>query len=501
MENIEDSVQLLKDQIQTQQKLISIAEDSPLSVASLWSPFCCDWEGKQEHPERNKCLKPMERIAGDLYYCSSCDIKERRSSQLTCLEGHGSEAHLLATGNRFGKSDVGAMLSVAHALGSADPACKMFLENNGLDPNFIQKEAGVVWAVAISFSDALEYLRPKLDRFLPKGTTKKNWGARGRAEAVLPNGGRIVSMSYEMKRKKFQGGEINFGWIDEEDPDPSVFEEMLLRCTDRNGWILITATPLNGLTWTYEKFYEKALEGYTYVHGTGLDNPFIDPRVLRRKVRGMTESMQRARLFGHFTSQSGLIYQNFNPSIHVIKPFEIPKDGKIFRSIDFGVRNPFCCLWFYWDQKGRFGADDAVYVFREYYKTERTVIENGKRILDLSKKDQKVLFTVADSAGKGDRLLLSRELKIPTKPSPKELGLVNMIELVLDRLAIHADSKPRLFFFSSCTNLIKEIKKYRWKDTRSKDEPVKADDHALDALRYAIGFLSRYNKLNKRGRS
>ena len=41
----------------------------------------------------------------------------------------------------------------------------------------------------------------------------------------------------------------------------------------------------------------------------------------------------------------------------------------------------------------------------------------------------------------------------------------------------------RLFIFSTCRNLIREIKSYWWgKD----DMPVKKDDHALDALRYYI---------------
>lgn len=42
---------------------------------------------------------------------------------------------------------------------------------------------------------------------------------------------------------------------------------------------------------------------------------------------------------------------------------------------------------------------------------------------------------------------------------------------------------PKLFIFSSCVNLIREIKGYTWGEGES---PVKRDDHALDALRYFI---------------
>ena len=41
----------------------------------------------------------------------------------------------------------------------------------------------------------------------------------------------------------------------------------------------------------------------------------------------------------------------------------------------------------------------------------------------------------------------------------------------------------RLKIFSTCVNLIREFKSYWWSEG---DNPVKKDDHALDALRYYI---------------
>ena len=41
----------------------------------------------------------------------------------------------------------------------------------------------------------------------------------------------------------------------------------------------------------------------------------------------------------------------------------------------------------------------------------------------------------------------------------------------------------KLFIFSSCVNLIREIKGYFWKN---QDAPVKKDDNCLDELRYFI---------------
>ena len=47
----------------------------------------------------------------------------------------------------------------------------------------------------------------------------------------------------------------------------------------------------------------------------------------------------------------------------------------------------------------------------------------------------------------------------------------------------------QLFIFSSCTNLIREFKTYRWNGS---DAPIKKDDHALDELRYYV--MQNFNK-------
>ena len=51
-------------------------------------------------------------------------------------------------------------------------------------------------------------------------------------------------------------------------------------------------------------------------------------------------------------------------------------------------------------------------------------------------------------------------------------------------------NETKLFIFSSCKNLIREIKSYRWNGS---DSPIKKDDHALDELRYYIMHIQKEN--------
>ena len=49
----------------------------------------------------------------------------------------------------------------------------------------------------------------------------------------------------------------------------------------------------------------------------------------------------------------------------------------------------------------------------------------------------------------------------------------------------------RLKIFSTCTNLIREMKNYWWSEN---DNPIKKDDHCLDELRYYIMSLTESRK-------
>jgi len=63
------------------------------------------------------------------------------------------------------------------------------------------------------------------------------------------------------------------------------------------------------------------------------------------------------------------------------------------------------------------------------------------------------------------------------------------IRRVADRLTVQGDGRPRLTMDPGCVNVIREFGAYLWKPGR--DEPVKKDDDAMDALRYAVGGLKR----------
>jgi phage terminase large subunit-like protein/phage terminase large subunit len=303
----------------------------------------------------------------------------------------------------------------------------------------------------------------------------------------LPNGGKILSLSSESGREKYQGGSVSLVVLDEEHPK-DIFDESMLRCIDLRGKVICTMTPLKGITWVHDVFIENPQIGYGKYSISGLDNPYISSVKMRKAIAHMSEEAQRSRLFGEFTNQQGLVYSEFKREIHVVESFVPPADWSRDRAIDFGVRNPFCCLYFAHDER-----DDVLHVYDEYYQTEKTSLENGRRLNDIQRrKREHYRWTVADPESRDGRMTLMRECSIDTKPAPKHLGVVETINWVKERLALDAAGMPHLVIHSNCKNLLRELRLYKWSTGKGQDKPVKANDHALDALRYEIAFLKRW---------
>ena len=203
----------------SRQRLLSIATNYPLALARVWVPHCHRWDGFGANSDSIRgCGRPMRRLSAGVYRCDHCDIEEVRTSQFEALNrlNDTPEAFLATGGNRAGKTELGAMLAIATAAGSDVWWVRQWLELNNLPIDLVPKKPSTVWYAALSYGDALEYGRPKLERYAPAGTKYTRWRAQDRASMKLPNGGRVVSLSCDAGREKFQGAAVSMVWIDEE---------------------------------------------------------------------------------------------------------------------------------------------------------------------------------------------------------------------------------------------------------------------------------------------
>ncbi|MBQ8407217.1 MAG: terminase family protein, partial [Clostridia bacterium] len=398
-------------------------------------------------------------------------------------------------GNRSGKTECGAVESVYLA--------------RGVHPYKKNKDGVSGWVVSLSQQVQRDVAQKKVLHYIRKDWIEEIVMISGRKDApesgiidfiriknVFGGTSVIGFKSCDQGREKFQGTSLDFVWFDEE-PPKDIYLECRIRVMDRQGEIFGTMTPLKGLTFIYTDIYMNKLNDpeVWYEFMEWQDNPYLSQKEIDWMANSLDERELESRRFGKFASSEGLVYPEFDEQIHVIEPFQVPKEWQDNISIDPGLNNPLSAHWYAVD------FDDNVYVLYEHFAAGRDVDYHAaelKRISDLLgwKRDAKGrLCALIDSAAKQRtlsgvksvaELFYERDILVNTDVEKDLFSGIARVKSYLNQ----KNGLPNIYIFSCCTNLIRELKSYFW---GSGDTPRKTDDHCLDEMRYYL--MSRPKKL------
>ena len=226
-------------------------------------------------------------------------------------------------------------------------------------------------------------------------------------------------------------------------------------------------------------------------------------RAYLARLDSLTGARYQRMRWGKWVAAEGLVYEGWDESVHVIDRFKIPPEWARWISIDLGFTNPTCIQWWAEDSDGR------LYLHRELYRTRTLVEDHAKRMLELMKypsgqwREPQPRGVICDHDAE-DRATLERHLGLRTSAAKKTVS--DGIQAVQSRLKVQADGKPRLFVFRDSlvepdedlaaralpTRAVEEITGYVWavkpgsSGSELKEEPMKKDDHAMDAMRYMV---------------
>ncbi|HKL74325.1 MAG TPA: hypothetical protein VJ903_05470, partial [Clostridia bacterium] len=290
---------------------------------------------------------------------------------------------------------------------------------------------------------------------------------------------------------------LDYVWFDEE-PPKDIYEECKMRVLDKKGDLYGTMTPLKGLTWVYDEIYlnKYASKEIFYIQMEWADNPFLDTEEVEEITSTLSDSSLASRRYGHFDTNCGLVYPEFDENIHVIEPFDVPYAWQDLISIDPGLRNPLSAHFYCVD------FDGNVYVVGEHYEKDKDVDYHSAKINELADKldwhrlSNGSLEAIIDSAASSRTLSASksvaelfceRKINVNCKVNKEVFSGISLVKSYLE--------KKKLFIFRSCPNLIREFKSYWWGKA---DRPIKTDDHAMDELRYYIMTRPKNNPPKKR---
>jgi phage terminase large subunit len=203
---------------------------------------------------------------------------------------------------------------------------------------------------------------------------------------------------------------------------------------------------------------------------------------------------------GRWVQAEGVVYDGWDPAVHLIDRFPIPASWRRVLSIDFGFTNPFCAQLWAIDDDGR------MYLYREIYHTRRLVEDHAAHLRQLLAGEPCPEAVVCDTDAE-DRATLEKHLGIGTTAAVKDVS--PGIQAVAARLRRAGDGKPRLFILRDslverdsdledrklpcCT--AEEFDGYVWNTAANRkqgEDPLKKDDHGCDALRYAVMHAEQF---------
>jgi phage terminase large subunit-like protein len=446
------------------------------------------------------------------------------------LEVHSSKSKevLLVAANRFGKSVTGMREALWRATGT-HPYKKV-------------RPHEVIWCGFVDYGFYNKVTKRLFREWCPKDSLIAFHEAEKWAEIRRSDGGvcSIYFLSYEMGRESWQGGKVDFVWLDEELPE-DIFREAYARVIDARGDLLLTQTPVSGLGWAYDEIYLPARAGVRKTHivqgalaerdpdreyevGESLV-PHLDREQIVRFASIIRNPDERAiRIFGEFRGRSGGVYQ-YKPEIHLVRGFKVPHHFEVWGGVDPGYHG-FAAVLLAMDPLGKAAVVGEYFSQKEPHTVRIEALwKLCQETLPLEEDDFVVFY--CDTANPQD----IQELNIWANQSGTRMvftalgqGLkartagIQRVQEYLDprpgrtpppwvvrEMENPTESEPMLYLSSSLgsrwqeeeagfdtSRLIWELQRYTWKRRRRGGEPTDADEdsaggaHMLAALRYAM---------------
>ncbi len=237
-----------------------------------------------------------------------------------------------------------------------------------------------------------------------------------------------------------------------------------------------------------KKWIDKAEAGdpnYYALHFTLDDNPYVGEEYKQRIRDSLSGLFYKRNYLGLWCLAEGAIFDFFDHSIHVLRKPPTAAEYWI-AGIDYGTTNAFACVLIgvstgKYTQTGR-----KLWVEKEYYWSSKV---QGRQKVNSEYAEEVCQFLepygikhiyIDPSAASFKLELQRRGLHVIDANNDVENGIQYMSSEM---------RKGNLFVCDECKNTIREIEGYVWDPKASEkgyDEPLKKDDHTVDALRYAV---------------
>jgi phage terminase large subunit-like protein len=298
----------------------------------------------------------------------------------------------------------------------------------------------------------------------------------------VPTGGiSVVSLkSNEQGREKMQGTAKHVVWIDEE-CDHDVFTECRLRTMTVQGIMIVTFTPLKGLT-SLAKFLLKEPDA-TVVRRIIIgwdDVPHLSEEDKRQMSVGLLPHEIEARRTGLPTMATGLIYPFLAKDI-LVRPFDLEYHWPGIVGLDVAYTAPTAGAFLRYDRASR-----TTYLVDEHYLERQPTVVHVAAIR--RRGCYPIRIDPAANRSERDGESIIKEYREEFGDGWEVKNANNAVYFGISRL-YNAMAEGRFKVFTTCKHWIEEWSNYVWDDKKVNSDghavPRKKDDHVQDATRYA----------------
>jgi hypothetical protein len=226
---------------------------------------------------------------------------------------------------------------------------------------------------------------------------------------------------------------------------------------------------------------------YAFTH----ENKSLNQQNLRN-ARGVSGALRDKYILGQIDTQTGLLFPEFSPGIHVVPQQDVPFSWRVIVGIDHGYDHPTAAVAM------GLGPDGDVLIFNEYSQVGLSAAENGYGVAEMMAGYEQVRYVGdtqmwnVDPRDPGENIAKDYE-RAGVRPlsranKNREVSINRIKEYLVPRASsvFDPEPKPRLYVMDGCAGVIRTMQHMTWEQYRAK----KGDD-ILDALRYAL--MAVYN--------
>lgn len=300
------------------------------------------------------------------------------------------------------------------------------------------------------------------------------------------NGSTIIleSANNDRKIERLRGLNLAWAWMDEAAYQPRKVYNVLsdrLRVGDYRN-LFATTTP-RGFNWVYDVFADSHADqpdidlpdGAVYRSATTTSvlgvstraNPAHPDDYIARQERQRSGEAYEQEIEGEFVNFEGLVYKWFDDGNRIGTDALPDQFDRTVYGLDFGGSVPTALVAC--RQRG-----DDWYIVDEFYEsrvTDDAIAREAQRMYD--------------AYGRGP-IYCDHEPRTIEKLSREGLNAKQADKAVDEGIRHIAGLRDRLFVLQRCQSLIDEFNSYQYKNGGDSDDVLKEQDHALDALRYAL---------------